>query len=106
MIRLELFDGTKTYMFPNGDVATPERFRQDFKAIDVFPHVLEINGDVCGAVMNLNAMRQMHGIDDSLSVADALIAMQDIINTPPPAPEPTAEERIASQLEFQSLMML
>ena len=34
MIRLELFDGTKTYMFPNGDIATPEKIRQQFPAVD------------------------------------------------------------------------
>lgn len=105
MIRLEKFDGTKTYMFPNGDIATPEKIRQQFPAVDHFPHVLEINGDVCQAVMSLNALRQIHTVDDGLEEAEAIVAIQNAINTPPVA-EPSAEERIASALEFQNLLSL
>lgn len=106
MLKLEKFTGDKTYMFPNGAVATPDVIRQQFPAVDHFPHVLEVNGDVCQAVMSLSALRQMHNIDDVLSESEAIQAIQTIINTPPPEPEPTAEERIAASLEFQNLMML
>lgn len=106
MLKLEKFDGTKTYMFPNGDIATPERMRADFPAIDMFPHVLEINGDVCQAVMNLNALRQIHTVDDGLDEAEAILAIQEVMNTPPPAPEPIAEERIAAAMEFQNLLSM
>ncbi len=106
MRRLEKFTGEKVYMFPNGDVATPEKFRQDFPAIDMFPHVLEISGNVCGAVMELEAMRQIHGIDPNFSEEEAITAMQEIINIPQADPLPSAEERIAAALEFQNLMML
>lgn len=106
MLRLEKFDGQKTYMFPSGDIATPERIKNDFPAVEHFTHVLEINGDVCQAVMNLNALRQMHNIPDELSEDEAIQAIEDIINAPQPEPEPTAEERIAASLEFQNLMMM
>lgn len=106
MIRLVKFDNKTTYMYPNGEIATPERIKNDFPAIEYFTHVLEINGDVCQAVMNLKAMRNMYNIDESLSDDEAIQAIEEIINTPPPIPEPTPEERIASALEFQNLMMM
>ena len=106
MLKLEKFDGTKTYMFPNGDIATPERMRADFPAIDMFPHVLEINGDVCQAVMSLNALRQIHTVDDGLDEAEAILAIEVEMNKPQPEPEPTAEERIASAMEFQNLLSM
>ena len=106
MIKLEKFIGTKTYMYPNGAIATPERIRTDFPAVEHFPHVIEVNGNVCGAVMELAALRQMHDIDESLNDEEAIQAIQDIRNTPPPAPEPTAEERIAAALEYQNLLTL
>jgi hypothetical protein len=106
MLKLEKFDGTKTYMFPNGAIATPEAIRSRFPAVDSFPHVIEVNGDVCQAVMSLNALRQIHQIDDELSEADAITAIETIMNTPPPEPEPTAEERIAAALEYQNLLSM
>lgn len=106
MLKLEKFDGQKTYMFPNGAIATPETIRAQFPAVDTFPHVLEVNGDVCQAVMNLKALRQMHNIDEALTEAEAITAIETIMNTPPPELEPSAEERIAAALEFQNLLSL
>lgn len=93
-------------MFPNGDIATSERIKQDFPAVDVFPHVLEINGNVCQAVMELQALRGIHNIDENLTDDEAIEAIEVIMNTPPPEPEPSAEERIAAAMEFQNLMMM
>lgn len=106
MIKLERFDGSKTYMYPSGEIASPERIRNDFPAVEIFPHIIEVNGDVCQAVMNLNALRQMHNIESGIDDDQAIKLIQDMVNSPPPIPEPTAEERIASSLEFQNLMML
>lgn len=106
MLKLEKFDGTKTYMFPNGAIATPEVIRNNFPAVNQFSHVLEVNGDVCQAVMSVSALRSRYNIDESLSEDDAIQALESIINTPPPEPEPSAEERIASALEFQNLISL
>ena len=66
MLKLVLFDGSTTYMFPNGEIATPAKIRAQFPAVDVFPHVLEINGHVCQAVQEFAAMRNFHGIDAAL----------------------------------------
>lgn len=107
MLKIEKFDGTKTYMYPNGEVATPERIRADFPAVDLFPHVIEVNGDVCQAVMALSACRHHYNVPDEIIEEGATIQfIQDKINTPEPEPEPTAEERIAASLEFQNMMML
>lgn len=108
MIKLVKFDpqGSQVYQYPDNSIATTERIKQEFPSTEYFPHVLEINGDVCQAVMNLNALRQMHNIDASLSEEDAIQAIEEIINAPQPEPEPTAEERIAAAMEFQNMMMM
>lgn len=106
MLKLVLFDGSTTYMFPNGEIATPAKIRAQFPAVDVFPHVLEINGHVCQAVQEFAAMRNFHGIDPALGDTDALAAMEAKVNAPAQDSEPSAEERIAAALEFQNLMSL
>lgn len=114
MKRLEKYTGEKTYMYPNAALATPERVLADFPAAIAFPHVIETddNGEVMFAIMNLSAMRAQYGIDASLSESEAIQAIQDIINTPEPEPEPTVDENtvalqnIAAQLEFQNMMTL
>lgn len=106
MKKLEKFTGNKTYMFPNGAIATPERIISDFPAVQHFTHIVEVSGNVCQAVMELAALRQMHNIDESLTEDEAIQAIQDILNTPSPEPEPTAEERIAAALEYQNLLSM
>ena len=102
------YDGTKTFMYPNGAVATPEKVLQDFPAVLTFTHIIETDEaeEVCFAVQNLSAMRGIYNIDKSLSEEEAIQAIQDILNTPPEEPEPSAEERIASALEYQNLMSM
>lgn len=105
MIKLEKFDGTKTYMFPNSEVATPEVIRKKFPAVDNFIHVIEVNGDVCQAVMNLNALRAIHNIDTTLSEKDAIQEIEIKINTLPEEIV-SPEERLAAAAEFQNIVSL
>ena len=105
MTKLEKFDGTKTYMFPNGSIATPEVIRSKFPAVDQFVHVIEVNGDVCQAVMNLKALRNIYNIDETLSEADAIKALEDIINNPP-VQIASPEERMAAAAEFDNITKL
>lgn len=108
-LKLEKFDGTKTYCFPNNALATPEIIRAQFPAVDHFTYVLELNGDVCQAVENLNALRQIHRIDPTLSEAEAIAAIEVIINTPPEVFVDEAlnvQERIAAALELQNLLAM
>lgn len=105
---LEIYDGTKTYMYPNMALATPEIMLQNYPAILTFKHVIETDeaGQVCFAIENLSAMRSRYDIDKTLSDEEAVQAIQDILNAPEPELEPSAEERIASALEFQNMMSL
>lgn len=58
------------------------------------------------ALQNLSAMRTLYNIDKSLSEDEAIAKIQEIVNTPPPEPEPSAEERMAAAMEFQNMMTL
>ena len=107
---LEKYTGEKTYMFPNGNLATPQTVLEQFPAALSFVHIVETdeNGEVMWAFQNLSAMRSMYQIDRSLSEDEAIIALQNIINTPSEIVEeiPSAEERIAAALEYQNLMAM
>lgn len=108
MKKVEKYTGNKTYMFPNGAIATKEAVLKQFPAALTFVHFVETdeNGEIMWAFQNLSAMRTMYKIDSSLSEEDALKKIEEIINTPPPEPEPSAEERMAAAMEFQNLMSL
>lgn len=106
--KIEKYTGDKTYMFPNGAIATKEAVLKQFPAALSFVHFVETdeNGEIMWAFQNLSAMRTMYEIDSSLSEEEALKKIEGIINTPPPEPEPSAEERMAAAMEFQNLMSL
>lgn len=108
MKKLELFNKEKTYMYPNGSVASGERIANDFPAVEVFQHAIETDecGQVCFAVLNLGTLRAEHKIDAALTDEDAILAIEEIINAPQVAPEPSAEERIAAAMEFQNMLAL
>lgn len=106
---VEKYTGEKTYMFPNGALATKEAVLEQFPAALAFVHYVETdeNGEVMWAFQNLSAMRTMYKIDTSLSETEALAKIQEIINTEPEVDTtPSAEERIASALEFQNLQSM
>lgn len=102
---LEKYTGEKTYMFPAGGLATKETVLANYPAVLTFAHVVttDENGEIMWAIENLSALRTLHGIDSSLSEAEAISAIQDIINTPAPEPEVSPEERSAAALEFLAM---
>lgn len=106
MIKIEKYEGNKTYMFPNGEIATPERVAKDYPATLTFAHIIETDeaGEVMFAIQNLAAIRSQMGIDSSLSESEAIQKIEEIRNTPAPESEPTAEDRIAAALEFNNLL--
>lgn len=108
MIKIEKYTGTKTYMYPNGALATPEVMKQDFSAIEAFTHIIETDeaGQVCFAVQNLAAVRSQLGINPSLTEDEAIVAIEELRNAPVPEAEPSAEERIAAALEYQNLLTM
>lgn len=106
MIKIEKYDGSKTYMFPNGELATPERVKKDYPAVEAFTHIVETDeaGQVMFAIQNLAAIKSQMGIDMTLSDEETISRIEEIRNAPPPEPEVSAEERIASALEFQNVL--
>lgn len=106
MIKIEKYDESKTYMYPNGDLASPERVKKDFPAVTAFTHIVETDeaGQVMFAIQNLAAIKSQMGIDSSLSEEEAMAKIEELRNTPQPEPEPTAQDRIAAALEFQNVL--
>lgn len=105
MVKIEKFTGDKTYMYPNGAIATAETIKNDFPAVEAFTHIIETDesGQVCFAVQNLAAVRSQMGIDSALTEDEAIVAIEETRNAPIPEAEPSAEERIAAALEYQNL---
>ena len=103
---IEKYTGEKTYMFPNGALATKEAVLKQFPAALAFAHIVETDeaGEVMFALQNLSAMRTFYNIDKSLTEAEAIAAIQEKVNEEPVVDDtPSAEERIASALEYQVL---
>ena len=106
---IEKYVGNKTYMFPNGALATPEVMLAEFPAILTFTHIIETDeaGEVCFAVQNLSAMRSMYKLDTTLTEDEAIAAIQEIVNTEPVIDDtPSTDERIAAALEYQVMASL
>lgn len=105
---VEKYTGEKAYMFPNGALATKEAVLQKFPAALTFTHIVETDeeGQVMWAFQNLAAMKTIHGIAKETPEAEAIAKIQEIVNTPAPEPEPSAEERMAAAMELQALNSL
>ena len=109
MKKIIKYTGEKTFMFPNGELATKEVVLNKFPAALTFTFIVETdeNEEVMWALQNLSALRTQMGIDSSLSEDEAIAAIEEIINTPPEeSTEVTAEERIAAALEYQVMASL
>lgn len=111
MIVIEKYTGTQTYMFPNGEMATPERIISTTPAVSHFTYIVETdeNHQVMFSLQNLSAMRGFYNIDPGLTEEDAIAAIQTLINAEPPVetdPESSPEERIAAALEYSNLLSM
>lgn len=108
MVKIEKYNATKTYMYPNGEIATPERVLKDYPAILVFPHIITTDkqGQMFFAVENLSAVRDSLNISDELNEELSILEIERIRNEPAPEPVPTAEERIAAAMEYQNLITM
>ena len=106
---IEKYTGEKTYMFPNGSLATKDAVLQQFPAALSFAHIVETDEghEVMFALQNLSAMRSMYNIDVTLTENEAIAVIQEVVNTPEPVnTEPTADERIAAEMEYQVMASL
>lgn len=101
---IEKYTGEKTYMFPNGAIATKEAVLKQFPAALAFAHIVETDeaGEVMFALQNLSAMRTFYKIDPTLSEEEAIAVIKEKVNEEPVVDTtPSAEERIAAALEYQ-----
>lgn len=108
MLKIEKYTGSKTYMFPCGEIATPEKVKEKFPACLAFTHIAETDesGQVLYALQNLEAVRSQFGIESSLSEVEKIKKIEEIRNTPAPEPEPDAMERVAAALEFNNILSM
>jgi hypothetical protein len=104
---LEIYNSKKTYYSPAYEEFTPEHVMSHYAIVNIGTCIIETNvsGKMFYSVELIENMRDRLGIDESLTDEEAVKAMETIINTVV-EPEPTAEERIASALEFQNLTSL
>ena len=109
-INLEIYNPTKTYIYPDMSIATPDRIQMDFSVVNV-PNIQSvITTDSSGVMFYeidlLSSKAQKLGLsmNDFDTVEDILNAMEDILNTPQPDPIPSAEERLAAALEYQNAL--
>ena len=108
MKKVVKYTGDKVFAFPNGRLATKDAMLEKCPTILTFGHyiVTDENEEVCFAIYNASAMRGEYNIDKALSDEEAIAKIEEIMNMPEPEPEVSAEERIASALEFQNMMLL
>lgn len=113
MIKLEKYTGLKTYMYPNGVIATKEQVLKDYPAALTFAFVVETDeaGEVMKGFYNLSMLKSRYGIPAGVSEAEAIAAIEEIKNTPEEEVVEVNEtayalNNIAAQLEFQNMMAL
>ena len=59
---IEKYTGEKTYMFPNGALATPEAVLAEFPAALTFVHIIDIDevSEVAFSVLILSAIHEFY----------------------------------------------
>lgn len=105
-MKLEFYNNQKTYMYPSGAVASPDRVRKDYPAINLFPHVIEVSGNVIQAINEFEALKDLYEVvesDPQKALLEIELRQKEIKER---IPEPSAEERIAAALEFNNLLGL
>ena len=103
------YDNTKTYYYLTGQAATPEEIAEKYPATAFATYIMEtdLSERLMLSMDMLSMIRGIYNIDNSLNDDEAILAIEEIANTPPSDNgTPSAEERIASALEFQVLMSM
>lgn len=112
MLKFEIYNPSKTYLFPSGEVVDYALMQARFPSVAVVPMLVGISGGVVISTADpLPVMRERYGIDDTLDDTTAVAALQSAIDTEQAAAlelaqQPSAEERIAAAMEFQNLMSI
>lgn len=113
MIKLEIYDNTKTYFYPNMTTATPEEVSAQYAIVNVPNLKTVIQTDKAGIMFYtspepIHILADRYGVDMKSYETDkeVLLAIEEILNAPQPEPEPSAEERIAAAMEYQNLLSM
>lgn len=111
-MKYKIWDRQETLITPIGEVLTPEQVITKYPAAQV-PSVKWIIADQpinMAVFMEFEATKNFYKqqgvpITDDMSDQEVLDAISDWEENPP-APEPTADERIAAALEFQNILAM
>lgn len=106
---LEIWNKQENLIFPDGKVRTPEEIFKIYGWSQHTDTVIKKQGNITVSVDNLAILCEIYGVEETLSPEDALIKINQVIELQKQAaanPAPSAEERIASMLEFQALNSL
>lgn len=105
MKQLIKYDGKTTYIMKDGKLATPDILVKKHPVIYLPDFYIEVEELTFLGYHNINVLRSKYEIDDSITEEEAVRAIEDILNNPFSL-VPSAEERIAAALEFQSVMLM
>lgn len=109
-MKYKIWDKQEHLVTPTGKVLTPEQVFDRYPASRNLKYIVADQPISMAVFMEFEATKTHYKrlgvpITDDMTdqeVLDAISAWEEN----PPAPEPTAEERIAAALEFQNLMLL
>lgn len=105
---VKIYDG-KTRMFPSKKIVTSEVFYDKYPAAREFTFVIvtDDSDQIISQVEPLNAMKARYNVPQDTPDYEAVIAIQEAMNTPVDTTvNVTPEERIAAALEYQNLASL
>ena len=112
-MKYKIWDREETLVTPIGEVLTKEQVFERYPAsqLENMKYIICDSPVQLGVFMEFNATKEHYkemgaNITDDMTDQEVLDAITEFEQTPPPDPGPTAEERIAASLEFQSMMML
>jgi hypothetical protein len=111
-VKYKIWNKTDTLITPIGEILTAEQVIAKYPAaaISNMKYIICDAPISLGVFMEFYQTKEMYKklgaiITDNMTDQEVLDAISYFEDNPPPA-EPTAEERIAASLEFQSMMML
>ena len=112
-IYLKKYEPKTTYMSPANTVLDAARVKANYPATQYFTFVVQTNktGEIMYGLYNLASMRDRYDISDDLTEDEAITALEQAMNAEreareTAAAEPSAEERIAAMMEYQTLTSL
>lgn len=108
-VYLEIYNPTKTYILPSLVQATPQKLQEDYPVLTVMECVIttDVTKNFFYAIDTFLGMCDRHNInpedyatkEETISALEAELSKEPVVDN-----TPTAEERIASALEYQNAL--